>query len=47
MYYRMQQVKLRILVDFERLPIEKFDDYWCRDSLFCKLNDDKLEILFF
>lgn len=43
----LQQLRLRILADFERLPLEKFIEYWCMSDLFCKVEDEELVITFF
>jgi hypothetical protein len=29
----LSQLKSRILADFERLPIMKFNEYWCNNDL--------------
>jgi hypothetical protein len=36
----VSQLKLRILADFERLPIMKFNEYWCNNDLFCNVKDN-------
>ena len=43
----LQQLKLRILADYERLPFEKFESHWCMTDLFCSMQDDKLDVTFF
>lgn len=43
----LQQLRLRILADFERSPLEKLIDYWCMSDLFCKVDDEELVITFF
>ena len=43
----LSQLKLRILADYERLPERKFRQYWCISDLFCKLQNEILNITFF
>ena len=40
-------IKLRILADFERLPIMKFNEYWCNNDLFCNVKDNILNVTFY
>jgi hypothetical protein len=37
----LSQLKLRILADFERLPMIKFIEYWCNNDLFCNIKKMK------
>ena len=43
----LSQLKLRILADFERLPIMKFNEYWCNNDLFCNVKDNILNVTFY
>ena len=45
--YFLSQLKLRILADFERLPIMKFNEYWCNSDLFCNVKDNILNVTFY
>ena len=45
--FYLQQLKLRILADFERLSYPKFSEFWCFSDLFCKVQDENLDITFF
>ena len=45
--YFLSQLKLRILADFERLPIMKFNEYWCNNDLFCNVKDNILNVTFY
>jgi hypothetical protein len=36
----LSQLKLRMLADFERLPIMKLNEYWCNSDLFCNVKDN-------
>ena len=38
--------KFRILADFKRLPLAKFQSIWCFNSFLCKVNEAAVEILF-
>jgi len=43
----LSQLKLRILADFERLPVTKFIEYWCSNDLFCNVKDNILNVTFY
>ena len=43
----LSQLKLRILADFERLPIMKYNEYWCNSDLFCNVKDNILNVIFY
>ena len=43
--FLLQRVKLRILADFQRMPLSTFTKYWVEPGNFCIVNDEnKLEI---
>ena len=46
-FFFLSQLKLRILADFERLPIMKFNEYWCKSDLFCNVKDNILNVTFY
>ena len=43
----LSQLKLRILADFERIPVIKFIEYWCSNDLFCNVKDNILNVTFY
>ena len=40
-------IKIKNLADFERLPIMKFNEYWCNNDLFCNVKDNILNVTFY
>ena len=43
----LSQLKLRILADFERLPMIQFIEYWSNNDLFCNIKNEILNVTFY